>query len=74
MANLDRTDASKAKVEKACNNENQKTKARSGKTQRFKKQEQPQCCTQCRDDAGTDHAAKTFKADWGDAPTCLLCI
>jgi len=22
---------------------------------------------QCRDDAGTDHAAKTFKADWGDA-------
>jgi len=30
-------------VEKACNNEKQKRKARAEKTQRFKKQEQPQC-------------------------------
>jgi len=67
-----------------CHNSNQVSKKTFGlgrffssmsrKTQRFKKQEQPQCCTQCRDDAGTDHAAKTFKADWRDAPTSLLCI
>ena len=64
----------KAKQKKQVAMNSKKQKRGRGRPNGSKKQEQPQCCTQCGNDAGTGHAAKAFKADWGYAPACLLCI